>query len=993
MRFLLAIFLLTSTTLLADVIPTNRLVNWSLSGISNGIPNVTTIFATHNSGTAGSTIRTSLGNCPSNQVVKLGAGTFDMGSSRLEFNDGVVFRGAGKDVTFIQIDAFLPFLIRGGNFNEGKLGTEVSLSANALQGATTLTVSSVPSWIFPGGVYGLDMLNDEVIASANTHREGAGTYRARTVAGSNGARGQGQSFKCIATNATTITMELPLCMDFTTTRTAQVFKMACDGNQFKWRVGIEDMTIVLGSTSSGGTITMENAAECWVSNVKISPFKTEKGIHGEFAYRCNVFKCDILDASLLAAGQGYGISLYDLSSWWRVENNITRGCHVSLQANYGSSPVVWGYNFCATNGVGGAHEDPSINVHGNAASFQLFEGNNVNGKIMADCIHGSNDRNVFFRNRVFGRNPNEPNGQHCIDIDYWNRQCSVVGNVCGTVGFHTTRLAQAGIDSCIDTSKIVFKFGYVNAYGCDATFFDSAATTDMIFTGNYDTVGGTIVWADANHTLTNSYYLSGAPSWFGNLTWPPINPTSPNTSTLTDTPAGYRYVNGSDPPTGGGSPPNITSATSATATNFVAYSYQITTDTTATSFGASGLPTGLSCNAGSGLISGTINIANTTVTNSVTLGATNANGGTTATLTLVIKALANPVITSVTNATGTVGAPITPYQIVATQYATNFGAANLPAGLSVAAATGLVTGTPSGSGTTASTIYATNAVGSDSENLEWVIAASGPVLTVSPSSLTFSEIVETQTSDLTIGVTNTGASGSTLNVHAHTTGAPFTVVAPTNFALAFGVGTNFTIRFSPTTQGLPTGSVIFVSDGGGATNAVSGTACPLAVGLTMKLTNALIAAPFTVNLAGDYISQTIETLGSPLVGGRASFGFTVPFSGIYTLSGVVDCVGTADDSAFLEFNNEPVAPQTEWNWGGPISFASVLVTRDEDGPPYPITFAHPFTLSVGINKVVIRGREPGRLRSITLIPPAGTGAVTNLQILSTSSLSGTGSFH
>ncbi|MBZ5635741.1 MAG: putative Ig domain-containing protein, partial [Acidobacteriia bacterium] len=107
--------------------------------------------------------------------------------------------------------------------------------------------------------------------------------------------------------------------------------------------------------------------------------------------------------------------------------------------------------------------------------------------------------------------------------------------------------------------------------------------------------------------------------------------------------------------------PSITSALSASGTVGTAFSYQITATNTPTSYGATGLPTGLSINTATGLISGTPTSAGTSA---VTLGATNGGGTGNATLTLTITA-APPVITSATTANGTVGTAFS-YQITAT---------------------------------------------------------------------------------------------------------------------------------------------------------------------------------------------------------------------------------------------------------------------------------------------------------------------------------------
>lgn len=79
--------------------------------------------------------------------------------------------------------------------------------------------------------------------------------------------------------------------------------------------------------------------------------------------------------------------------------------------------------------------------------------------------------------------------------------------------------------------------------------------------------------------------------------------------------------------------PVITSLLTASGNQNVPFSYQITATNSPTSFSASGLPTGLSVNANTGLISGTPLQFGVF---SVTLGATNAGGTGNATLTLTI---------------------------------------------------------------------------------------------------------------------------------------------------------------------------------------------------------------------------------------------------------------------------------------------------------------------------------------------------------------------
>ena len=291
--------------------------------------------------------------------------------------------------------------------------------------------------------------------------------------------------------------------------------------------------------------------------------------------------------------------------------------------------------------------------------------------------------------------------------------------------------------------------------------------------------------------------------------------------------------------------PVIASATTASGTVGSAFSYQITASNTPTSYGATGLPAGLSVNSTSGLISGTPTAA---ATSTVTLSATNSGGTGSASLTLTI----NP-------------APAAPGQLAANPASLAFGSAQVGSSLTL---TDSITNT----GGSSVTISQATATGTG-----FSISGLNLPLTLNPgSSVTFSAVFAPQSAASASGGISvvSNASNSTLNVSLSGTGtAPGTLaIAPTS--LSFGNATVGT-SVSQSSSLSATGASVTVSSASLSTAEFSLTG---------------ISLPVTI-AAGQSVPVTVTF--SPQSSGSASGVLTVASNGSNTATQTLSGVGVA----------------------------------------------------------------------------------------------------
>ena len=352
----------------------------------------------------------------------------------------------------------------------------------------------------------------------------------------------------------------------------------------------------------------------------------------------------------------------------------------------------------------------------------------------------------------------------------------------------------------------------------------------------------------------------------------------------------------------------VVSTGSQTGTAGAAFSYQVVASNSPTTYAiATGtLPTGLALNASSGLISGTPTAAGT-----FTLGITAANtAGTSAaaTVTIIIYP-AIPVVT-VANQSGTTGALFT-YQIAATNSPTGYSitSGTLPPGLTLNAASGVISGTPTTTGAFPLGIKASNAGGQSAE-ATLTITIKPPIPVVSSATVAGTknfamshQIVATNSptsfaiasgalpAGLTLDTSSGLIAGTPINAGNSTAG-----ITATN---AGGTSPVATIKFTIADRPIPqvTSATLNGTIGAVFSYSINATNSPTG----FSVVSGTIPSGLSLNLRTGLISGTPTTRGTFILGIRAanSDGFSNPGTITITIAQPTPVVASATKTGTL----------------------------------------------------------------------------------------------
>lgn len=537
MKIITFILFLSTISVFAEAYPVGRRGGlsgnvWTNIGIGGGIPSITTIYTNLTSSVSLTALNAAIQNCPSNQVVLLGSGTYAIGGGIIDLTkNGVVLRGTtntlGASLTILNNCQVETVTYWGPESGSGGFPavTVRDVSSGYTEGSTTITLSSAPNADFAAGaIFVIDQTDDSVNVWPDSN---SGLY-------TRSGRAYCQSLLCTAISGNNITFTPPLLGTYWAAgRTPQVYGWNSVYGTTRHKVGLEDVDIVEGtSTSNNETVKFMSCYNCWIKNcrVNLTPYAATALM---WSVNSEERGCEIHDASDNGSGT-YGI-LMALTSQCRVESNIYTnlslacvmasavGCSVSF--NYGVGPYPYTLISCQDIWLA-EHVFP----HGGHCHHNCFEGNWFNGSIEADDVFGNNSSdNGVVRNRLFGWALNKTLNTTPIILgesgagDHHN--WTMLGNILGENSYHTT-------------------------YG--DMYYINTPCVGTIRTNNYNTVNDAVNSAETMgvDTMLTSYVYMSTPDWFGNRVWPFIQPTTSytNNTHYTNLPAGFRSAMGSNVP-------------------------------------------------------------------------------------------------------------------------------------------------------------------------------------------------------------------------------------------------------------------------------------------------------------------------------------------------------------------------------------------------------------------------------------------------------------
>jgi hypothetical protein len=355
----------------------------------------------------------------------------------------------------------------------------------------------------------------------------------------------------------TIKFTSPLTIGYRVSHQAQLTRYTLTGSQSTANsihaisAGIENLSAMGGAD---GCVRFEDTAYSWAKNIEVTQWIGEGiAIDGSF-------RVEIRDSYIHAGswpepgGAGYAISISAGSSEVLIENNISIDVNKVMVFRSSGAGTVVAYNYVDDGWIYGTESWVEVGLnasHMAGPHHILFEGN-YGFNADSDYTHGNAIYLTFFRNWLSGQRRDFTDGVNVrtVGLAYGSWWDSFIGNILGRPGqmsgWHYTdpgMSCDANGNNCTGNNanwsdRAIWRFGYdPERWGM---YPDPKTLSTVIRDGNYDFLTNSQRWHNTpgGFTIPNSMYLTSKPAFFGNNTWPWVNPTAGAIHTL---PAKARY--------------------------------------------------------------------------------------------------------------------------------------------------------------------------------------------------------------------------------------------------------------------------------------------------------------------------------------------------------------------------------------------------------------------------------------------------------------------
>jgi hypothetical protein len=539
----------------SGILDPTRATDWSTAG-SGAIPARTTICSTL--GTAGqastfvqsvtvSQINSALSSCPSGQAVLLNPGTYNTAGGTIMVPSNVTLRGSGPTQTFVTETATpsgttIPIVQFGTQSShpfgpEPNPSTSTAITGGTQQGSKQISVASA-SGIGVGTLLVLTQTDPGYMTDVGS--SGTCTFCNGGIGGNSG-----QTVQVTAVNGTTLTISDPLYIAYTNSPLAFPFSAGCTSagleNLHIYASGAE--VINVNGVGYSPNINMTGTIYSWVKNVE-SDFTDGSHVHIQFSMHNTIRDSFFHDAYNHGPGPTDAeVRLAFKASANLIENNIFWRQHFSVNAEFGASGNVIAYNYSTGNYHGNCPCIWSLDdfdSHAPHPMMNLWEGN-ITTHWGQDQTWGSSSFNTLFRDYSTGSNnflppwnargalqTGSPTYEFGNAFAFQPQSLTQFNNLVGIIDGSNQSISQGAVSRAVaptsssSTSPSCIQVGYNDNFSSPSS---NNTDSTMLYHGVMDCNAGTFQWTTGvTQTLPASFYLSGKPSWWGSVAWPPIGP-------------------------------------------------------------------------------------------------------------------------------------------------------------------------------------------------------------------------------------------------------------------------------------------------------------------------------------------------------------------------------------------------------------------------------------------------------------------------------------